>query len=234
MLKKKAVLMGVVVLLMILIVISGCANDLNAGMDTPEKEFGVVEGRTRPPVENVEIKFITLLKVLPEGYFVPNETSSYSTLTNKSGRYSARLPIGNYRVDVIPPRTAGYSYFGPKWVDVIKTNDELNFILTPEGSNYPYNIIIIYFNSSYPEENQRQLIERYNSSIVDMSRSKFKYIYENSTRVLVDMYTIEIPFDKTVQEMINLYKSSEGVFHARKEYITSSDTDTELANITVG
>lgn len=219
---KRGVLIGVVVLLLVTtLFIFSCAGQVASPREDVEQEFGIVQGRTRPPLENVEIIFTPYFQKSLDGPSVPNRSLIKTTTTNEEGKYSIELPVGHYNVEALPEQTSDYMSGGTFFIEITSGNITIkNFIFTPENSYYSYDTIVVYFNPNFTKENQRLLIRMYNSSIVDLSLNKSRSIYGNSTRVLVDQYIIEIPFDKTVEEMISIFNSSEGVLLVRKSYVT--------------
>lgn len=212
---KKGVLIAVLVLLAVLVVVSGCADYYITGQIADEQEFGIAQGRLEPALSNIKISF------RPTNQSVLNETPLRTVLTNEEGMYYVQLPPNYYRVEVSYENLEeqGYRYlkFGVMKVEVENVSIR-NFILTPLNSNYWHDRVVVYFNLSYDKDKAELLIKRTNGSI--HSYSKSEKIGDNNP-IEVYRYVVEIPFDKTVEEMMEVYNSSEGVLLVRKSGMTS-------------
>jgi len=126
---------------------------------------------------------------------------------NKFDSFDIVAKDGSYEFTDLEPNTYGLfvsapNFYDYKWgmIDIIANTSLSGFILTltPINSSYLLDRIMIKFQPGVTEEEKENIIESYNCTLME------HYEYSQT-------YTVNIPRDKTVEEMVELFKTNSKV-----------------------
>ena len=129
---------------------------------------------------------------------------------NEFDSFDIVVKDGSYEITDLEPSTYGLfvrfnttqNFYGYKWamIDIVANTSlsGINLTFTPRDSSYLFDRIMLRFHVEVSEEEKRNTIESYNSTLMS------HYSYSSS-------YTVNIPSDKTVEEMVDLFKTNPNV-----------------------
>ena len=137
-----------------------------------------------------------------------------------------QLPYGgNFTFDNIPPGKydllfylsgeSRYTYFAHRWSEIVveagKTTSGINYRLTPQHVDHLIDEVSVEFGKDFPHTEALKIIESLNCKVKD-EPLVLDTVY----------YLVDIPDDRTVDEMIKAFKGKKGVIDASYEEITPS------------
>lgn len=196
---------GWIKILVVVLLFSGCLGG-----------NGSISGKVIPANSGIKVRAIQNLAVIGETTVDPSD-GSY-VITN--------LPEGKYALLIIDWGDRGYVYndeINYHWhsginetITVIAGKDSPNhdYYLGTEPADYIADEIILIFNYSIPVEKRIEIISSNNCSIKERT--------EWDDPEVTDTYLIDIPDDKTVFEMLGIFRSNPDVNDAQHNFIIYS------------
>jgi len=196
-----------VLLSMILFSVSCTPSAENAVNDA-----GAISGRLLPTDASVRV----IAKTAGTEYKIKRNIKGEVTLT-KGGPFTIKgLPPGKYDLLFFLQGASKEKYFATRWSEVVvqagKTTSGINYRLTPRGSGYLIDEILVAFREETKAEEARKLI-----------RAAGCVIKNTPLDLGQTIYTLDIPDDKSVEEMIEVFKKQESVAYAEPNGVAAID-----------
>lgn len=194
------------VLLSMILVSVSCAPSAEDAVN----DAGAISGRVLPADASVRIA----AKTAGSDYEIKGNIKGEVTLT-KGGPFSMKgLPPGKYDLLFFLQGASKENYFAKRWSEVVvqagKTTSGINYRLTPRGSECLIDEILVAFREETKAEEARKLIRAAGCVIKDTPLDLGQIIY-----------TPDIPDDKSVEEMIEVFKKQESVAYAEPNGIAA-------------
>ncbi len=172
---------------------------------------GAISGRISP--ENVSARIIA--KTAGTEYKIKKNIKGEVTLT-KGGDFSIKgLPAGKYDLLFLLQGDSKKKYFATRWSEVIvqpgKTTSGINYRLTPQGSKHLIDEVLVAFNKDTKVEEVKKTIRLADCVIKDTP------LQLGETTI----YTVDIPDNKSVDEMIKVFVKKRGVAYAEPNAIAT-------------
>jgi hypothetical protein len=175
-------------------------------VERPEADVGAISGRISP--EDVSVRIIA--KKAGTEYSIKENISGEVTLRQGGSFTIWNLPPGKYDLLFLVQGQSRDMYMGGRWSEIViepgKTVSGINYRLTPVRSEYAIDEVCVTFNKGTKEEEARKVIQSLNCII------KEKHISRG-------LYIVDIPDDKSVNEMIKAFKKNKEVLYAEPNWI---------------
>ncbi len=173
---------------------------------------GAISGRIFPKDASVRI----IAKTAGTEYKIKGNIKGEVTLT-KGGDFTIKgLPPGKYDLLFFLQGKSKKKYFATRWSEVVvqpgKTTSGINYRLTPQGSKYLIDEILVAFREETKAEEARKVIREAGCVIKDTP------LHLGTT-----IYTLDIPEGKSVEEMIKVFKKDKSVAYAEPNGISTID-----------
>jgi hypothetical protein len=164
-------------------------------------QVGGISGRISPKGVSVRI----IAKKAGTEYGIKENIKGEVTLTQGGSFTIWNVPPGKYDLLFFVQGHARDMYMGGRWSEIViepgKTVSGINYRLTPEGSEYAIDEVCVQFHKDTKEEDAPKVIQSLNCIIKDKHyRPGF--------------YTVDIPDDKSVNEMIKAFNKKKEVLYA--------------------
>jgi hypothetical protein len=177
------------------------------------KDTGTISGRISPG--DVAVRIIA--KLAGTEYTAKGNIKGEVTVT-QGGEFAIKdLPAGTYDLLFFPQGKSQGKYIATRWSDIAvqagKTVAGINYRLTPAESGYLIDEILVVFGKDTTAEDARRTIISAGCLVKDTP------VELGGTTI----YTVDIPDDRTVDEMIRVFEKSKGVVHAEPNRISRVD-----------
>jgi hypothetical protein len=178
-----------------------------------DKRSGAISGRIEPKDASVRI----IAKVSGSEYKVKGNIKGEVSLT-KGGDFTIKgVPPGKYDLLFFLQGESKKKYFATRWSEVVvqagKTTSGINYRLTPLGSKHLLDEILVAFNEGTKQEEARKAILAAGCIVKDTPIDLGTIVY-----------TVDIPDDKSVEEMIKIFKKDKRTAYAEPNGIATTDT----------
>jgi hypothetical protein len=175
-------------------------------------DAGAIRGRILPKDASVRI----IAKTAGTEYNIKGNIKGEVTLT-KGGDFTIKgLPSGKYDLLFFLQGKSKKKYFATRWSEVVvqrgKTTSGINYRLTPLGSKHLIDEVLVAFKEKTRAEEARKVIRAAGCVIKDTPLDLGTIIY-----------TLDIPDDKSVEEMIKVFKKDKSVAYAEPNGISTID-----------
>lgn len=170
---------------------------------------GAISGHISP--EDVSLRIVA--KTAGTEYKNKKNIKSEVTLS-KGGNFTLKnLPSGKYDLLFFLSEKSKKKYIASRWSEVLvnpgKTTSGINYRLTPQGSQYLIDEILITFKGHVSIEEAKNIIHSAGCIIKSAPYNQSKFT----------TYTIDIPDDKDIHDMIHMFKQKKDVKHAEPNMI---------------
>ena len=177
-----------------------------------DKKKGSIHGRISPKDASVRI----VAKTSGTEYKIKENIKGEVTLT-KGGDFAIKgLPPGKYDLLFFLQGKSKKKYFATRWSGVIvqsgKTTSGINYRLTPLGSKHLIDEVLVAFKKGIKPEEARKAIRVAGCTVKDTPLDLGTIIY-----------TIDIPDDKSAEEMIKTFKKDKRIDYAEPNGISTID-----------
>lgn len=174
-------------------------------------DFGAISGRISP--QDVSLRIIA--KTAGTEYNVKKNIKGEITLTTGGVFTIENLPAGKYDLIFFLHGKSKEKYLTTRWSEVVveagRVTAGIDYRLTPIGSNYLIDEILVAFKGNIQNEDAQKIIRSLGCTIKDRPVDNGK----------VTIYTIDIPKEKGVEDMIRAFKKKESVEYAEPNIIIS-------------
>ena len=190
-----------------------CKDNVCVVLEKDKIKYGTISGRVTPAKAGIRVKAIQNLSFIAET--TTNSDGSYKIINLTEGRYGLLFVM----------EEQGYIYndeINSEWFDEkgsIKPNENIvvtnqdsskyNIDLNNEQSDYAADMIAIDFKQNVSTEERESIIHYYNCSIIKVGD-------------VLGAYRLKIPTDKTVLEMVNIFKSNPKIEDATPLFKTAT------------
>lgn len=175
-------------------------------------DTGAISGRIFPKDASVRI----IAKTAGTEYKIKGNIKGEVTLTKGGDFAIKKLPPGKYDLLFFLQGTSKKKYFATRWSEVVvqrdKTTSGINYRLTPRGSPHLIDEVLVAFKEKTKAEEARKVIREAGCVIKDTPLDLGTIIY-----------TVDIPDDKSVAEMIKVFKKYKSVAYAEPNGISTID-----------
>jgi hypothetical protein len=173
-------------------------------LETEKKNVGAIQGRILP--EGVSIRIVA--KIAGTDHEVEGNLKGEAILHHGGDFIIDNLPPGKYDLLFFLQGESAKKYMATRWSEIQvqpgKIVTGINYKLTPLGASYLIDEISVGFNKNITTEESIKIINSEGCILKDSPLDLGHIIY----------YLIHIPNDKSVEDMIKLFKNIEGVVHA--------------------
>ena len=180
--------------------------------EAADKKKGSISGHISPKDASVRI----IAKTSGTEYKVKGNIKGEVTLA-QGGGFTLRLPPGKYDLLFFLQGESKKKYFVTRWSEVVvhagKTTSGINYRLTPIGSKHLIDEILVAFKEETKPEEALKVIRAAGCVIKDTPLDLGTIIY-----------TADIPDDKSVEQMIKVFKNDKHVAYAEPNGIDTIDT----------
>ena len=181
--------------------------------DNFNKDSGSISGRISP--KDVSVKIIA--KIAGTEYMVKGNVKGEVNL-NQGGKFIIKdLPAGRYDLLFFLQNSSQEKYVATRWSEIIVQRGQnvegINYRLTPVESEYLIDEVLVGFGKDIEAKDARETINSLGCMIKDESLELGETTF----------YTVDIPDDKTVDEIIQEFKKKKGVVSAEPNGITHVD-----------
>jgi hypothetical protein len=196
-----------VILSIVLFLVSCATSAEDIASDT-----GAISGRISPKDASVRI----IAKTTGTEYKIKGNIKGEVTLT-KGGDFTIKgLLPDKYDLLFFPQGKSKKIYFATRWSEVIvqsgNTTSGINYRLTPLGSKHLIDEVLVAFKEGTKPEEARKAIRAAGCIVKDTPLDLGTIIY-----------TIDIPDDKSIDEMIKVFKKDKRVAYAEPNGISRID-----------
>ncbi len=175
-------------------------------------DTGAVSGRISPA--DVAVRIVA--KTAGTEYKVKGNIKGEITLTQGGNFTISNLPAGKYDLLFLLQGESQKKYFATRWSEVVvqggKATSGINYRLTTVGSEQLIDEVLVGFKKGTTTEQARKMIQSAGCVIKDTPLDLGNVIY-----------TVDIPDDKSVKEMVEWFTGKEGVAYAEPNGITTVD-----------
>lgn len=180
--------------------------------EAADKKKGAISGRISPKDASVRI----IAKISGTEYKIKGNIKGKVTLA-KGGDFTIKgLPPGKYDLLFFLEGDSKKKYFVTRWSEIVvqpgKTTPGINYRLTPLGSNLIDEVLVAFKKGTKPEEAQKAI------------RAAGCIVKDTPLDLGTIIYTVDIPDDKSVEEMIKIFKKDKRVAYAEPNGIDAIDT----------
>jgi len=175
-------------------------------------DVGAISGRILP--KDVSVRIIA--KTAGTEYRIKGNIKGEVTLA-KGGNFVIKgLPAGKYDLLFFLQGRSKQKYFATRWSEVVvqpgETTSRIDYRLTPIGSEHLIDEVLVAFKEKTQAEEARKVIRAAGCVVKDTP-------FDLGTMI----YTVDIPDDKSVAEMIKIFKKDKSVAYAEPNGISTID-----------
>ncbi|MBW2201495.1 MAG: hypothetical protein JRF71_11805 [Deltaproteobacteria bacterium] len=175
-------------------------------------DTGAISGRIFPKDASVRI----IAKTAGTEYKIKGNIKGEVTLTQGGDFTIKGLLPGKYDLLFFLQGKSKKKYFATRWSEVVvqsgKTTSGINYRLTPLSSKYLIDEILVAFKEETKAEEARKVI-----------RAAGCVIKDTPLHLGTTIYTLDIPDDKSIDEMIKVFKKDKCVAYAEPNGISRID-----------
>lgn len=170
---------------------------------------GAISGHISP--KDVSLKIVA--KAAGTEYKIKENIKSEVTLS-KGGAFTIKnLPSGNYDLLFFLSEESKKKYIASRWSEVLvnsgKTTSGINYRLTPKGSQYLIDEMLITFKGHVSIKKVKNIIHSAGCIIKSAPYNQSKFT----------TFTVDIPDEKNIHDMIRMFKQNKDVKHAEPNMI---------------
>ncbi len=174
-------------------------------------DSGSVSGKISPEDASVRI----IAKLAGTEHRVKKNIKGEVTLT-KGGAFTIRdLPAGKYDLLFFLQGKSKKKYMATRWSEVVvaegETTSGINYRLTPVGSAHLIDEVLVAFEGGKDKDAQ-ETIQTAGCTVKDRPMKLGK----------TTVYTVDIPDDKSVQDMVEVFQKTKGVKYAEPNGIATT------------
>jgi len=187
---------------------------LAVGVGGAADQTGAINGRISPKDASIRI----IAKTAGTEHRIKRNIKGEVTLA-KGGDFTIKgLPPGKYDLLFFLQGKSKKRYTATRWSEVVvqagQTTSGINYRLTPRGSERLIDEVLVAFNKDISAADALKTICLSGCSIKD------KPLKLDGTTI----YTIDIPDNKSVAEMVKMFKQKRGIAYAEPNGIVTLDT----------
>ena len=173
---------------------------------------GTISGRISPKDASAQI----IAKTAGTEYKIKGNIKGEVTLTQGGDFTIKGLPPGKYDLLFFLQGKSKKKYFTTRWSEIVvqsgKITSGINYRLTPLSSKYLIDEILVAFKEATKAEEARKVI-----------RAAGCIIKDTPLHLGTTIYTLDIPDDKSIDEMIKVFKKDKRVAYAEPNGISRID-----------